>query len=254
MKISEWDKELGELTIESLKDALNDLRLDPRSGAQKLLRKYEKKILLHEKLIEEWQMKCSFDEAFHENTKILVGIDEVGRGPLAGPVVAAAVILPYHTSLVGLKDSKKMSRAKRETLFDQIKETALAIGVGIIEAEIIDEINILQATFKAMRRAVKNLGTTYDLICVDGDKTIPRIEETQHAIIAGDDKSASIAAASVIAKVTRDRMMEEYAMIYKEYDWQNNKGYGSLKHYEAIRQYGITSLHRKSFLKKEGIF
>ena len=143
--------------------------------------------------------------------------------------------------------------AKKEELYTQIQEQALAIGIGIIDAERIDEINILQATFEAMRQALSQIQKSYACILVDGNKEIPQIGCKQEAIIGGDNKSASIAAASVIAKVTRDRMMEEYAKMYPEYDWESNKGYGSQKHYEAIAKYGITPLHRKSFLKNEGI-
>jgi ribonuclease HII len=254
MKVSQIDEQLKQLPIEQLERQLEDLKYDTRAGVVKLITKYQNKIFQHKKRIEEWEMKCEFDQIFHEDQAILVGVDEVGRGPLAGPVVAAAVILPYESSLIGLKDSKKMSEMQREKLYQQIQNTALAIGVGIIDAELIDDINILQATFEAMRTAIGQLNISYDIIGVDGDKEIPFISTKQHAIIQGDDKSASIAAASVIAKVTRDRMMKEYAKVYPLYDWENNKGYGSTKHYEAIRAFGITPLHRKSFLTKEGIF
>ncbi|MEG1637857.1 MAG: ribonuclease HII, partial [Cellulosilyticaceae bacterium] len=179
-------------------------------------------------------------------------VDEVGRGPLAGPVVACAVILPYECDIRGLKDSKKLSEEKREELYDIIYEKALYVGVGMVGPEEIDRINILQATFKAMREALGSIKAAYQIVGVDGDKIIPQVEVTQHAIIKGDDKSAAIAAASVIAKVTRDRMMKEYAVAYPVYDWESNKGYGSNKHYDGIRAYGITELHRKSFLKNEG--
>jgi len=254
MKISEIENKLKSFGIEELKAQLDYFKEDKRAGVISLLNRYQRKLLDHEKQKEEWSLKCEFDSVFHENRYILVGVDEVGRGPLAGPVVAAAVILPYTTQLLGLKDSKKMTEAKREELYLQIQDSAIAIGIGIVDSEIIDQINILQATFKAMRIAIEALSTPYDLIGVDGDKPIPHVDTLQHAIIAGDDKSASIAAASVIAKVTRDRMMREYAKKYHNYDWESNKGYGSAKHYESIKAFGITPLHRKSFLKKEGIF
>lgn len=253
LNIKNIDELLSTLSIEKLKEEIKVYETDTRTGVKKLVDKYKRKIETYEKEAVLWQLKCDFDGIFHNNTSILVGIDEVGRGPLAGPVVAAAVVLPYNANLIGLKDSKKLSESKRELLYDQIKKIAIDIGVGIVDADRIDEINILQATFEAMKQALSNLKIDYDKILVDGDKIIPYLEVSQEAIIGGDDKSASIAAASVVAKVTRDRMMKAYANTYEQYDWDNNKGYGSQKHYEAIRRYGITPLHRKSFLKNEGI-
>lgn len=253
LNIKEIDQLLSALSIEQLKEELTTYEVDTRTGVIKLIDKYKRKIQAYEKEQALWQLKCDFDSIFHEDAYIIVGVDEVGRGPLAGPVVAAAVILPHNAQLVGLKDSKKLSEAKREMLYEQIKDIALGIGVGVVDAERIDEINILQATFEAMKQALAELKIEVDKILVDGDKVIPGLEVRQEAIIGGDDKSASIAAASVIAKVTRDRMMKAYAHTYEQYDWENNKGYGSQKHYEAIRCYGITPLHRKTFLKNEGI-
>lgn len=254
MKISEIDQCLKDIPMKDLKTQLAFFEQDKRLGVQKLLVKYQNKLKQYDKQKEEWYLKCEFDRNLHHNQYVLAGVDEVGRGPLAGPVVAAAVILPYESCLPGLKDSKKMSPLQREALYFQIQEVALAIGIGIVDAQIVDQINILQGTFEAMRKALWALNTGYDRIAVDGDKSIPHITTLQHTIVGGDDKSASIAAASVIAKVTRDQMMMKYDTQYKEYDWASNKGYGSAKHYEAIRKFGITPLHRKSFLKNEGIF
>lgn len=253
LNIKEIDQLLSTLSIEELKEQLVTYETDTRTGVIKLIDKYNRKIQAYEKEQALWQLKCDFDSIFHEDVYTIVGVDEVGRGPLAGPVVAAAVILPYNAQLVGLKDSKKLSEAKREMLYEQIQDVALGIGVGVVDADRIDEINILQATFEAMQKALAEIKIEVDKILVDGDKVIPGFEVRQEAIIGGDDKSASIAAASVIAKVTRDRMMKAYAHTYEQYDWENNKGYGSQKHYEAIRCYGITPLHRKTFLKNEGI-
>lgn len=252
MKIKEIEERLKNTAIEELNQVLALLESDKRSGVQKLIVKYKKKIEQLESIRAEWELRMAFDSAFGAH-QVVVGIDEVGRGPLAGPVVAAAVILPPHVELLGLKDSKKLSSEKRESLYVEIEETALAIGIGIVDAQRIDEINILQATFEAMKQALSQIPNGYECILVDGNKEIPGIMGKQHTIIGGDNKSASIAAASVIAKVTRDRMMDQYAKIYEGYDWENNKGYGSKKHYEAIRSQGITPLHRKSFLKNEGI-
>lgn len=252
MKIKEIEAQLKQTPILKLQEVMANYQSDERSGVQKLLKQYEKKYLQYQMQVDEWAMRMMFDEVF-EAHEAVVGIDEVGRGPLAGPVVAAAVILPAHAHLIGLKDSKKLSSQKRDALFDEIKEQALAIGVGIVDAGRIDEINILQATFESMRQALSQIQIPFESILVDGDKTIPKVELSQHAIIGGDNKSASIAAASVIAKVTRDRMMEEYAKLYPGYDWESNKGYGSSKHYEAIHAKGITPLHRRTFLKNEGV-
>ena len=249
MNIKEIDAYLKEVPKAQLLEALVPFRSDERNGVQKIIQKYQKQYQAYIAAINEWQLKCDFDSVFHKGQMILVGVDEVGRGPLAGPVVAAAVILPKDTKLIGLKDSKKLTEAKREALYKEIQEVALGIGIGIVEAPIIDEINILQATFKAMQEALASIQIPYEVILVDGDHTIPYIDSVQHAIIGGDDKSASIAAASVIAKVTRDRVMIAQDANYPGYDWANNKGYGSQKHYEGIRAQGLTPLHRRSFLK-----
>ena len=206
MKIKEVDQFLGSLSIEKLKEELHNYEMDTRTGVIKLIDKYKKKIQHYENEVTLLELKCEFDRIFEDDQYTVIGIDEVGRGPLAGPVVAAAVILPKNAKLVGLKDSKKLTEAKREELYTQIQEVALDIGVGIVDAERIDEINILQATFEAMRQAVSQLKLEFDKVLVDGDKTIPGINVPQEAIIGGDDKSASIAAASVIAKVTRDQI------------------------------------------------
>ncbi len=249
MNIKEIDAYLKTVPKAQLAEVLTPFKLDERSGVKKVVAKYEKQYKTYESALHEWTLKCEFDNVFHDKQKVLVGIDEVGRGPLAGPVVAAAVVLPYDISLVGLKDSKKLTEAKREDLYHKIKEVALGIGIGIVEAPVIDEINILQATFKAMREAVSKLNMPVEVILVDGDHTIPGLEVIQHAVVGGDDKSASIAAASVVAKVTRDRMMVEYAKMYPHYDWSSNKGYGSQRHYDGIKEKGLTPLHRRSFLK-----
>lgn len=253
MKISEIEALLKAASIEEIPNKLQAFQLDERSGVKKIVEKYTHKYAHYEEEKTLWEMKTAFDEVFHEKEKVLVGIDEVGRGPLAGPVVAAAVILPYDVTIIGLKDSKKLSELKREALYDEIINKAIAIGIGQVDAPEIDEINILQATFKAMRQAIAGLNKDYDLILVDGDKTIPKVAAVQHAVIGGDNKSASIAAASVIAKVTRDRLMRELAEKYPGYDWESNKGYGSSAHYKALHEMGLTPLHRKTFLKNEGI-
>ena len=176
------------------------------------------------------------------------GIDEAGRGPLCGPVVAGAVILHKDNDILYINDSKKLSEKKREALYDEIAAKAIAWGVGIVSPERIDEINILQATYEAMRIAIQNLKVKPDILLNDA-VTIPMIEIKQVPIIKGDAKSQSIAAASIMAKVTRDRIMAEYDKIYPEYGFAKNKGYGTGAHIEAIKQYGPCPIHRRTFIK-----
>lgn len=186
--------------------------------------------------------------------KYICGIDEVGRGPFAGPVVAGAVILPKNEEILYLNDSKKLSEKKREELYDIIMDKAVAVGFGMEDSGVIDEINIKQATLKAMKKAIENLknpktGEKYvpDMLLVDAEH-IPDIGISQVGIIKGDAKSVSIAAASIVAKVTRDRMMVEYDSIYPGYDFASNKGYGTAAHMDAIRELGMTPIHRRSFI------
>ncbi len=180
---------------------------------------------------------------------IICGIDEAGRGPLAGPVYAAAVILPPDCVIDGLNDSKKLTEKKRERLFDEIKEKALAYGIASADEKEIDEINILNATFLAMKRAVDSLSVKPDLALVDGNqKPHTGIEEV--TVVKGDAKSMSIAAASVLAKVSRDRFMLDMAEKYPQYEFERHKGYGTKLHYEKIAQYGVCEIHRRTFLKK----
>ena len=178
----------------------------------------------------------------------LCGIDEAGRGPLAGPVVAGAVILPGDCEILYLNDSKKLTEKRRELLYDEIMEKAVAVGVGVVGPERIDGINILQATYEAMRMAVANLSVSPDLLLNDA-VTIPLVEIPQVPIVKGDGKSVSIAAASVIAKVTRDRMMAEYDKIFPGYGFASNKGYGSAAHIAALKENGPCAIHRRSFIR-----
>ena len=178
----------------------------------------------------------------------ICGIDEAGRGPLCGPVVAAAVILPDEYNILYINDSKKLSETKREEVYKEIDKYAVAYGVGIVSPERIDEINILQATYEAMRTAIHKLSVTPDILLNDA-VTIPKVSIKQVPIIKGDAKSISIGAASIVAKVTRDRLMEELALQYPQYDFASNKGYGSAKHIEALKTYGPCKIHRKTFIK-----
>lgn len=179
----------------------------------------------------------------------ICGIDEVGRGPFAGPVVAAAVILPPDCNILYINDSKKLSEKKREELYPAIMEQAQAVGIGMSSPARIDEINILQATYEAMREAIQNLSITPDILLNDA-VTIPDVSIRQVPIIKGDAKSISIAAASIIAKVTRDRLMVEYDKIFPEYKFASNKGYGTAAHIAALKLHGPVPIHRRSFIKK----
>jgi len=175
------------------------------------------------------------------------GVDEVGRGHLAGPVVAAAVIFPHDLEIKGLDDSKKLSAAKREKIFDLIAELHLPCAVGIIDHESIDKINILKASLKAMRKAIFELEEKPDFVLVDGDQTIPQIVQPQYSIIGGDALCRSISAASIIAKVTRDKIMDRYDEIYPEFSFSQHKGYPTPIHLEELKEFGPTDIHRKSF-------
>ena len=187
-------------------------------------------------------------EREYESLGLVCGIDEAGRGPLAGPVVAGAVILPGDCRILYLNDSKKLTARRRDLLYDEILEKALAVGVGIVDHEQIDKINILQATYQAMREAISDLKKSPDVLLVDA-VTIPGISVKQVPIVKGDAKSVSIAAASVIAKVTRDRMMAEYENLYPGYGFASNKGYGSAKHIAALKELGPCKIHRRTFIK-----
>ncbi len=190
---------------------------------------------------------CAYEKEYSAFSAIC-GIDEAGRGPLAGPVVAGAVILPKDVRIMYINDSKKLSEKRREELFDIIMEKAVSVGVGIVDASRIDEINILQATYEAMRQAVNKLEPQPDILLNDA-VTIPGLEMKQVPIIKGDAKSISIACASVIAKVTRDRMMYEYDKQYPEYGFAKHKGYGTAQHIEAVKEFGASPIHRLTFIK-----
>lgn len=178
----------------------------------------------------------------------ICGIDEAGRGPLCGPVVAAAVILPDEYNILYINDSKKLSETKREEVYKEIDKYAVAYGVGIVSPERIDEINILQATYEAMRTAIHKLSVKPDILLNDA-VTIPMVDIKQVPIIKGDAKSQSIAAASIVAKVTRDHLMEEYDKLYPEYGFAKHKGYGTATHIKAIKEYGPCPIHRRTFIK-----
>ncbi len=252
MTIKEIKTYFNMLSTEDIPNAIRDFEIDSRQGVQQICNQYQRKYDKYQAELDRIRLMCEFDNVFTGDGKYAVaGIDEAGRGPLAGPVVAAAVILPDNIIIEGINDSKKLSPKQREQLYDEIINKAISIGVGIVNADIIDEINILQATFKAMKKAVFSMQQGANVLLVDGNQTITGINEamTQHAIVQGDSKSISIAAASIIAKVTRDRIMIDYHEQYPWYDFIYNKGYGSHVHLEALRQLGPSPIHRMSFLK-----
>lgn len=246
-KISEIKAEF-EAADEKLRSFLYEkYAADARAGVQNLILKYRRQ---EEKLQEEIQRTEAMSrfEKEYAHCGLICGIDEVGRGPLAGPVVAGAVILPKDEQILYLNDSKKLSEKKREELYDVIMEKAVATGIGIIGPARIDEINILQATYEAMRMAIGNLQVQPGILLNDA-VTIPQVTIPQVPIIKGDAKSVSIAAASILAKVTRDRLMVEYDKVLPGYDFAGNKGYGSAAHIEALKKLGPTPIHRRSFIK-----
>ncbi|MGN0354083.1 MAG: ribonuclease HII [Muricoprocola sp.] len=220
---------------------------DTRAGVANLIKKYQKKIEEEEKEQNRLEQMLSYEREYGF-CDYICGIDEAGRGPLAGPVVAGAVILPKNCKIKYLNDSKKLSEKRREQLYDEIMEKAVAVGIGMVSPARIDEINILQATYEAMRQAISNLGVVPGILLNDA-VTIPGVEIPQVPIIKGDAKSLSIAAASVMAKVTRDRLMVEYDKMMPEYGFASHKGYGSASHIEAIRKYGPSEIHRATFIK-----
>lgn len=193
-----------------------------------------------------WEIEDGF---YAEGVKVICGVDEAGRGPLAGPVCAAAVILPPHLEIPGLTDSKKLTDKKRREMFPIIKEQALAYGIGMASEQEIDEINILQATFLAMQRALDQLSVKPDLALIDGNRE-KDFGLPVKTVVKGDSLSMNIAAASILAKVTRDDLMLEMAEKYPEYGFEVHKGYGTKAHYEALRAHGVSAIHRRTFLKK----
>lgn len=245
--ISEIKEEFKNLPLEQIMEHCCFYQEDPRKGVQNILEAQKKRLAKYEQELERIEQLCFYEKKY-KNYSMICGIDEVGRGPLAGPVVAGAVILPKDSRILYVNDSKKLSPAKREELYDIIMNEAVAVGIGMASHERIDEINILQATYEAMRSAINNLGVSPDLLLNDA-VTIPQVTIPQIPIIKGDAKSISIGCASIIAKVFRDRMMVEFDEIYPGYGFASNKGYGSKDHVEALKRKGPCPIHRKTFLK-----
>lgn len=246
MKINEIKSKLESADWNELDSVIEEFRQDERVGVQKLLVQFEKKKHAYQMELERLERMRQFEEEYKDSPYIC-GIDEVGRGPLCGPVVASAVILPKDARILYINDSKQLSEKKREALFQEIRKEAVAVGTGVVTPQEIDEINILQATYKAMRMAIDELSVKPTLLLNDA-VVIPEVEIPQVKIIKGDAKSMSIAAASIVAKVTRDHMMVEYDKIFPQYGLAKNKGYGSREHIEALRKYGSCPIHRKTFI------
>ncbi len=249
-------------TIKEIKEEFDLLRPDQNKEINNLISKYQSDsragvIKLVERQVrlkkeQEQEIERTKEMYFFENKykdySYICGIDEVGRGPLAGPVMTAAVILPKNCDILYLDDSKKLSQKLRESLYDVILQRAVSYSIESVGSDRIDQINILQATFEAMRKSVYNLEVKADLALVDAE-TIPNLDIKQVSIVKGDSRSISIAAASIVAKVTRDRLMVAYDKIYPEYNFASNKGYGSKEHIDAIKKYGPCPIHRRSFIK-----
>lgn len=225
---------------------LQALQADERAGVQKLLQQYEKQRVKHQLLQEKYEEMMRFEnEAFQQGARFIAGLDEVGRGPLAGPVVSAAVILPKECQILGLNDSKQLSAKKREELFIEIQNKAVAVGIGVVSPEEIDRINIYQASRLAMKEALIDLAVKPEYLLIDAmtiDTEIP-----QQSLIKGDARSISIAAASIIAKVYRDNLMKDFHEVYPFYGFDQNAGYGTKVHLEGLATHGICPIHRKTF-------
>lgn len=231
----------------NMPEVIDRFQNDDRAGVIKLKEKYKKAYEGYLKEIERTEQMKKYEKQYAEY-EYIAGIDEVGRGPLAGPVVTCAVILPKDCNILYINDSKKLTEKKREELYDIIMAEAVAVSIGMESPQVIDDINILQATYSAMRKAIAGLEVKPDLLLNDAVK-IPGVDIMQVPIIKGDAKSISIAAASIIAKVTRDRMMVEFDKMYPGYDFAENKGYGAAAHIDALKEMGPTPIHRRSFIK-----
>ena len=251
MSIGDIKKELKAISLEDEKgllDFIDSYSHDERAGVIAIVEQAKKKLDAYRQEVIRSEKMLSFEKKYTEmGYEYICGIDEVGRGPLAGPVVACAVILPKDEMILYLNDSKQVSKKKREELYDIIIDKVVAYGIGIVSEERIDEINILQATYEAMRMAIGNLKVKPDILLNDAVK-IPEVDIRQVPIVKGDTLSASIAAASIVAKVTRDRMMESYGEIYPGYDFSSNMGYGSAKHIEGLKTLGPCDIHRRTFI------
>lgn len=248
LTVKQVKNKINQLTLDEAEKFINVLESDERKSINKIASKIKRKIKAIEEEKERLKKLWAFEQEISKGYSFVAGLDEVGRGPLAGPVVCAAVILRKGTEFIGINDSKKVKKEDRERLFNEIKEKAIAVGIGICDEKIIDDINILEATKLGMKKAVENLDQKPEFLLIDA-LTLDDIPIKQKGIVKGDTKSVSIAAASIIAKVTRDQIMYDYHEKYPEYGFLTNVGYGTQEHREALKSIGPTPIHRQSFIK-----
>lgn len=249
IRLKDIENNLKDMDIDSALEYLQALKSENLLSVDKLLDKYNKKKAARDKELMRYRQMCNYElEAYSKGFEFIAGIDEAGRGPLAGPVVAAAVILPENVFIEGLNDSKQLSAKQRDSLFDIIKEKAISYGIGIVDEKCIDEINILNATRKAMEIAVRQLKPQPDMLFIDAEP-LESVRIRKLPIIKGDTLSISIAAASILAKVTRDRIIDKLDPVYPQYGFAKHKGYGTREHIDAIKKFGICPIHRISFTK-----
>lgn len=249
LKIKDIENEAAVMTPSEAVKYLESVRLEGMVSVEKLIEKYSKKMLAQQKEMERLKQMSKYEmEAYQNGFCYVAGIDEAGRGPLAGPVAAACVMLPRGCMIEGINDSKKLSAAQRNRLYDIISEKAISLGIGIVDEKCIDEINILNATKLAMKKAAEQIKPCPDMLLIDAVR-LNDVDIRQLPIIKGDALSISIAAASIIAKVTRDRLIDDADRIYPQYGFKKHKGYGTEEHINAIKKYGICPIHRISFTK-----
>lgn len=247
-KIKDIMEEYQAAEYEMLPSFIEEYIRDGRPGVSKIIGQAQKKLIKLQVERERLEKLRYYEHKYEQKYPMVCGIDEVGRGPLAGPVCAAAVILPKDCEILYINDSKKLSESRREALYEEIMEKAIAVGIGLVSPQVIDEVNILQATYIAMRDAISQLEVAPDILLNDA-VTIPEVTIKQVPIVKGDAKSISIGAASIIAKVTRDRLMKEYDAVMPEYGFAQNKGYGTKEHIDAIRRVGPSPIHRNTFIQ-----
>lgn len=247
--VNQIKQHLSSVDLDKIPEAIKIYLEDERISIKKLIEQYQKKYIKYQNELQRIKEISKYEtELYQKGKAFIAGIDEVGRGPLAGPVMTCAVILPKDCNVLGINDSKKLSASQRENICIQLKKIAIDISISKVEADEIDKINILQSVYKSMKQSVNNLNTKPDIVLVDA-VSIPDINVEQLSIVKGDAKSISIAAASIIAKVTRDKLMDEYSKKYPEYGFERNKGYGTKEHIDAIKKYGLCPIHRRTFVK-----
>lgn len=247
--IKQIKQHLSSVDLDEIPEAIKIYTEDERISVKKLIEQYQKKYIKYQKELQRIKEISKYETELYQKGKMYIaGIDEVGRGPLAGPVMTCAVILPKDCNVLGINDSKKLSANQRENICIQLKKIAIDMSISLVEADEIDRINILQSVYKSMKQSLNNLSTKPDIVLVDAI-SIPDIDIEQLSIVKGDAKSISIAASSIIAKVTRDKLMNDYSKKYPQYGFDRNKGYGTKEHIDAIKKYGLCPIHRRTFVQ-----